>query len=320
MGQPIPNLFLKNTLLLTSLTFALSLVANQASEAAYTASASKNSNLAKCPAIAELSKSLDEFKGAAKVGSGVSPLSSPSLKCTNGADLPPNNIKLLSAAANIPPEGGYQYKGEGAKPLNFDLDPCAGDVSSMMTMKEDGSYCSGGPYAALLIAFKDEICASGTFDKQRFGLGSRLFETLNNDGTQMGDLAPALDIGSVLTQEPGQEVMTNLGVCPGDFVNFSRPINESGKMYGHAAMLMGVIEGKMYWWSSQSASNGWGIDCVEVDKIASGDFAVTRVERPENLTNYDIAKLNGKGDGDKIVESKKSTTPATHSKAKASAI
>jgi len=246
----------------------------------YEQSAGFNQHQNKCPKIPALSKALDTY---AKGGTSFLP---PLDKCSNGDAIPENNQKILTQAAMTHPGGHYDYKHAGATPINFNINLCGKNVAN----GGGSSYCSGGPYSTLIDAFEENICRGPQSDlKIRFGTGSKLYSVLNNDGTGMGDLAKATGIGENIANDPGQ--LGQKPLCPGDYVNFSRPIDDSGKAYGHAAMLLGVFDGKMYWWSAQSASDGWGLDCVDVSKISKGDFAVTRITHPEELATFSENKL-----------------------------
>ncbi len=223
-----------------------------------------------CPARKDFARMLDnQFKNG---------------RCMNGKEIPKLNQLWLKRASMIKPGGGYDYV--NGPPTNQDINIC-GDL---IHKGGGSSHCSGSGYSVLIPGldeigyFKNSgLCTLGKDKlKKYFSTDSKLYNTLNNSKVQMGNLAEDLGLGSEVSSDPKE--LAN--ACPGDFVSFSRRLKRnSKKWYGHQGLLAGIHNGKMYFWSAQTATKGWGIDCQDISGISKVDFAVTRVNNPKNIVN-----------------------------------
>ncbi len=239
----------------------------------YSQAVTHNAHKNSCPAIPEFSAKLDKhFEGET---------------CGNRGALPTFNQAVLTEASQIPAGGGYKWQGAGAHPTNQNIDVCGKRVVN----GGPSSHCSGSAFTVIVKAYErmgmfKELGICETYDqnqlRQKLGLGSKLFSTANNDGTQWGDVMSKYGLGRVALKEPSAQNIENAS-CPGDPISFSRRMG--GKIYGHQGVYLGTRDGLVYWWGANKATDGWGVDCWPASKFMSGDFAVSRFEKPQNIVN-----------------------------------
>lgn len=80
----------------------------------------------------------------------------------------------------------------------------------------------------------------------------------------------------------GDSIASLETACAGDFVNFNRK-NKSG----HSVVYLGQEDGKIYYWSSNKSTKGFGVSCEPVSNIVLSATAITRMTTPSNVANIE---------------------------------
>lgn len=251
------------------------------------ASINTHNNSAQCPGIAKFSQMMDRGSSAFP-NCGGNPFIYKNYKNKF------NNL-VLDSIKTVRPGGGNALNGPS---VNFPL-----TYRGNVVVKNGGtSNCVGGPWIALVEAC-DKWSPPCDLGPGGGGTSGPLYDVMRNDHVQFGDVQGRLrkddtragdafgeQWGSQYPDSHGQKHLNPAEAlthgCPGDFLNFSRKIWNSNKKLGHGGIFLGVENDRVYWWSSNSASDGWGIDCAKLSDIQNGDFALTRVKDPKYLSYF----------------------------------
>ena len=172
----------------------------------------------------------------------------------------------------------------------------------LIEVPRNSSYCSGASYSAFIEAL------NLLYPEKGKDLAYERYESLRMqelDGGRREDLikfwghwnADGFGNHFALVQYSGMgEVISPEQAWPGDFVNISW---KSG--LGHSVIFLGWTEikgdKKIVYWSSQTATNGYGDQIVSLEKIKS--VKVVRLTKPENLFIFNpenTVNLNIAGD------------------------
>ena len=189
------------------------------------------------------------------------------------------NKDVLEQISTIPAGGGYSLKGSATNiPLKIGED--------IITNKDSKtSFCTGATYTVAMKVFQkhhafDQMTSE---QKKNFQLGQNdnfgFWGAWNNNYEGAGDANRLIKFG--------EKVPSLKEACPGDFFNFNR---KNGT--GHSVVYLGQEGGKVYYWSSNKSTKGFGVSCYPIDKIVLNASPITRMTHPENVAN--IEKFSGK--------------------------
>lgn len=209
-----------------------------------------------CPDLAEMSQLVHNTQLAEKCGGKY-------------------NKATLEEISKIQPGGGYKYTGKGAQPTNQQITLGGKTIS---TANRGVSYCSGASYTAFLKMvdrMHPEVFQGMSKKKlQHFAFGHNdnygMWGAWNNSQNGVYDANRLLPFG-IGFRDDGK-------ACPGDYMKWGRT---NGRTGGHSAVFLGNKNGRMYFWSSNKTTNGFGVSCERLDQI--GRIDMVRVTNPQNL-------------------------------------
>lgn len=184
------------------------------------------------------------------------------------------NKDVLEQISTIPAGGGYSLKGSAT---NVPLKIGEGIISNKDSKT---SFCTGATYTVAMKVFQkhhafDQMTSE---QKKNFQLGQNdnfgFWGAWNNNFEGAGDANRLIKFG---------ESITSLhNACAGDFVNFNR---KNGS--GHSVVYLGQEDGKIYYWSSNKSTKGFGVSCEPISNIVQSATAVTRITNPENVAKIE---------------------------------
>lgn len=184
------------------------------------------------------------------------------------------NKDVLEQISTIPSGGGYSLRGSATNiPLKI------GD-SSITNSKAKTSFCTGATYTVAMKVFQKHRVFDQMSDAQK-----KNFELQHNDnygfwGAWNNNYEGAGDANRLI--KFGESVSSLDSACAGDFVNFNR---KNGS--GHSVVYLGQEDGKIYYWSSNKSTKGFGVSCEPVSNIVQSATAITRMTNPSNVANIE---------------------------------
>jgi len=190
-----------------------------------------------------------------------------------------HNQEVLEQISVMPAGGGYSLKGSATNV------PIKMGNSSITNSKAKTSFCTGATYTVAMKVFEKNHVFDDMAPQQK-----KNFELQHNDnygfwGAWNNNYEGAGDANRLI--KFGEKVPSLKEACAGDFFNFNR---KNGT--GHSVVYLGQEGGKVYYWSSNKSTKGFGISCYPIEKIVLNASPITRMTHPENVAN--IEKFSGK--------------------------
>lgn len=185
-----------------------------------------------------------------------------------------HNQEVLEQISAMPLGGGYSLKGSATNvPLKM-------GNSSLPNPKAKTSFCTGATYSVAMKVFQKNHVFDNMTSQQK-----KNFELQHNDnfgfwGAWNNNFEGAGDANRLI--KFGEKVPSLKEACAGDFFNFNR---KNGT--GHSVIYLGQEDGKVYYWSSNKSTKGFGVSCYPIDKIVLKASPITRMTHPENVANIE---------------------------------
>jgi hypothetical protein len=142
------------------------------------------------------------------------------------------------------------------------------------------SFCTGATYTVAMKVFQKHRVFDRMTEAQK-----KNFQLQHNDnfgfwGAWNNNYEGAGDANRLI--KFGNSIASLDTACAGDFVNFNR---KNGS--GHSVVYLGQEDGKIYYWSSNKSTRGFGVSCEPVTNLVQSATAITRMTNPSNVANIE---------------------------------
>jgi hypothetical protein len=189
------------------------------------------------------------------------------------------NQEVLEQISTLPSGGGYSLKGSATNvPLKMGNSP-------IVNPKAKTSFCTGATYTVAMKVFQKNHVFDNMTPEQKKNFALQHNDNYGFWGAWNNNYEGAGDANRLI--KFGEKVPSLKEACAGDFFNFNR---KNGT--GHSVIYLGQEDGKVYYWSSNKSTKGFGVSCYPIDKIVLSASPITRMTHPENVAN--IEKYSGK--------------------------
>jgi hypothetical protein len=184
------------------------------------------------------------------------------------------NKDVLEQISTIPSGGGYSLKGSAT---NVTLKMGSTTISNP---RAKTSFCTGATYTVAMKVFEKHNVFDKMSDAQKKNFALQHNDNFGFWGAWNNNYEGAGDANRLI--KFGERITSLESACAGDFVNFNRK-NKSG----HSVVYLGQEDGKIYYWSSNKSTKGFGVSCEPVSNIVLSATAITRMTNPSNVANIE---------------------------------
>ena len=184
------------------------------------------------------------------------------------------NKDVLEQISTIPSGGGYSLKGSATNvPLKM-------GSTTISNPRAKTSFCTGATYTVAMKVFQKHNVFDKMSEEKKQNFTLQQNDNLGFWGAWNNNYEGAGDANRLI--KFGDSIASLDRACAGDFVNFNRK-NKSG----HSVVYLGQEDGKIYYWSSNKSTKGFGVSCEPVSNIVQSATAITRMTNPANVANIE---------------------------------